>query len=966
MKMKKLRLLPVLLSVMMVFTMMPGQFTGAATAGAEGSEVVWTPLGIASGFNIDGVYVDDTADALDGNDFSFYSKPQDGGLPQDRVITASDGASYTLAPYTANNILRISDINVKHTLSLDADSKGKYQRLSFLATGPNGGGNIAASIQFTDSTDMVDATFVVPDWYVKGKDLTNVVYQCNRRHINGGQLNAQDNDAFGLLRYDIDIPKDYQGYEVSSIDIKMTSPGSEAATICVFAVSGKNVSEDDPGTGEYTVSFDGDGGTPEQESITAQADSSITLPDASRDGFEFDGWYDGDTKVGEAGDSYTVTGNLTLKAGWTKIPEGKMPMTVSSGFNADCILEEGGSAEPINSTEALFAEEERWGSLPLDRIIERYYYGVDFKLAPYDENNTLKIDKKGESHTLAFDADKGKYSKLMLLATATNNGGTLQATVKFEGQSEVALVRSFDIPDWYIPNSGYDDAAFRVCKYNTTNNTYTESRSYGLYQYDIDIPFAYQGYNISSIELKATDFEEDDSTICVFAVSGNRLRDNTPAVQRYNVKFDGNGGSPQIPSALQVEGGRITLPNATSEGKCLEGWYDGDTCVGTAGDSYTVTSNKTLEAKWKTKATVLFKDAYGGVPDYTSVTVDAGRKISLPGATLAEDTFKEWKDADSKTVGGAGDEYTVTSDITLYATWESHNAVYLPVTIEDGFNIDGVLEKKTWDDLDYLDNDKVLFFGPDFDSEGSLPGDGVIQAGDNKTFQLADYTAKNTLRITETNKSDMLVFSDESTGKCKGLSLLVTGPKGGGNLTATVHFKNSTKTYMKSFNVPHWDNYYSRKNPVIECGRVSRYLNPPSISWSWGRNDFCIYEQKIDIPARYWGYEVSSVEFSAESMEESNSTICVFAVSADYIAETGQQAEECTLSIDTAGGTGPWDSLTVQAGTEITLPDVEYDEDHEFTGWYAGDTRVGGIGDKYVVTADTALTAKWKIGRAHV
>lgn len=52
--------------------------------------------------------------------------------------------------------------------------------------------------------------------------------------------------------------------------------------------------------------------------LYAQWTGTITLPNAptAPAGSYFTGWYDGDTKVGNAGDSYTVTGNITLTAHW--------------------------------------------------------------------------------------------------------------------------------------------------------------------------------------------------------------------------------------------------------------------------------------------------------------------------------------------------------------------------------------------------------------------------------------------------------------------------------------------------------------------------------------------------------------------------------------------------------------------------------------------------------------------------
>lgn len=42
----------------------------------------------------------------------------------------------------------------------------------------------------------------------------------------------------------------------------------------------------------------------------------ITLPNATKDGYVLEGWYDGSTKVGEAGGTYTPTASVTLRANW--------------------------------------------------------------------------------------------------------------------------------------------------------------------------------------------------------------------------------------------------------------------------------------------------------------------------------------------------------------------------------------------------------------------------------------------------------------------------------------------------------------------------------------------------------------------------------------------------------------------------------------------------------------------------
>lgn len=77
----------------------------------------------------------------------------------------------------------------------------------------------------------------------------------------------------------------------------------------------------DPELETYTVTFDGAEGTPGASSMTCVEGETIVLPDAARDGYSFDGWFDGDERVGGAGDDYVPTGDVTLTAHWIETSE---------------------------------------------------------------------------------------------------------------------------------------------------------------------------------------------------------------------------------------------------------------------------------------------------------------------------------------------------------------------------------------------------------------------------------------------------------------------------------------------------------------------------------------------------------------------------------------------------------------------------------------------------------------------
>jgi len=73
-------------------------------------------------------------------------------------------------------------------------------------------------------------------------------------------------------------------------------------------------------TPSYMVTYNANGGSVSPASETVNAGSSIVLSAPTRNGYTFNGWYtasSGGTKVGNAGASYTPSGNVTLYAQWT-------------------------------------------------------------------------------------------------------------------------------------------------------------------------------------------------------------------------------------------------------------------------------------------------------------------------------------------------------------------------------------------------------------------------------------------------------------------------------------------------------------------------------------------------------------------------------------------------------------------------------------------------------------------------
>ena len=79
-----------------------------------------------------------------------------------------------------------------------------------------------------------------------------------------------------------------------------------------------------------TISYDACGGECSEESVVVAQTDTIVLPEASREGFEFTGWYMDEglnEYVGTAGDNYRPENGGTLYAGWTEIEKQEFTLT---------------------------------------------------------------------------------------------------------------------------------------------------------------------------------------------------------------------------------------------------------------------------------------------------------------------------------------------------------------------------------------------------------------------------------------------------------------------------------------------------------------------------------------------------------------------------------------------------------------------------------------------------------------
>ena len=381
------------------------------------------------------------------------------------------------------------------------------------------------------------------------------------------------------------------------------------------------------------------------------------------------------------------------------------------------------------------------------------------------------------------------------------------------------------------------------------------------------------------------------------------------------ITFDADGGEMEGGSITAKIGDTITLPNCTKDNLIFTGWYDGDICVGQAGEDYTVADDITLKAHYEEKeaaiCTITF-DADGGRMEGGTVTAKEGDTVILPLCTKEGFIFTGWYDGDTL-AGKAGEEYTVLADVTLKARYEKEKEEEKPVICTVTFDADGgetvrksiSTEKGSAVILPLCSKTGYEFLGWFLASDENVCAG---QAGEEFTVQ-SDITLKAHFEKKEAVKVTITFDAD-----------------GGKEVKAIKAAKGDViclpKTEKEGYSFLGW---YTEKDGGILLG----------------------------IP----GSEMKAVkDMTAYALWEKE------AAKDDDSGKDDADPETCKVNFHAGKGTIKVKELTIIKDGSLYLPLPER-KGYDFTGWYLDDKLTqfaGAYRDTYRITKDTDFYAKWE------
>ena len=512
---------------------------------------------------------------------------------------------------------------------------------------------------------------------------------------------------------------------------------------------------------EYTVTYNADGGSVTPSSQKYKTDTGLSsLPNATKTGYTFSGWYNGNTKYTSIAKG--TYGNLTLTAKWSA-------NTYTVTYDAN-----GGSVSPKSQT---FTYGSGLSSLPnatkTNYVFDGWYSGnTKYNNIPstYAGNITLKAQWKEptapaitvlgsknpngsvyidnfnvgavtdyEGHLQQQSNNKVNYkwnpNKTLPAVTANDNyatkyvtgfqvykNGSLDKTVTYNGLYDYVFVAGntyelratlatgkYNVIMMGISENASTDAVQGVVTANG-KATYVasfkfNSRTDRAFWYGNNYKASRTGYTFGGWYANGEVQAGNGCTWLGISMIAYAIWDNT-------VTYDANGGSVSTKSQTYKEGtGISSLPTPTRAGYTFDGWYNGNT-------KYTSipagTGNITLTARWTANTgTVTYYSNYSGGAASQSNTYTYNSSYTVKGTnTFTRNGYNllGWSTSstasytdDSWIAGKTFSNFTLrtSGNVSLYAVWHC-NQYKLTFDANGG----SCSEKYRW----YTINDQVTNF----------------------------------------------------------------------------------------------------------------------------------------------------------------------------------------------------------------------------------------------------------------
>ncbi len=269
-----------------------------------------------------------------------------------------------------------------------------------------------------------------------------------------------------------------------------------------------------------------------------------------------------------------------------------------------------------------------------------------------------------------------------------------------------------------------------------------------------------------------------------------------------------------------------------------------------------------------------------------------------------------------------------TAPITLSGGSISFRSLTNPITIT-GFNQDVVAEVGATSATSYgttaaVDGSpKYVFFQKGFGGTniGGLPTGGRFVGLNNATYtyQLASYTANNSLQLTNASTTGTLTFATPAT--YKSISILSDTGSGSSAMAFTLNFSDGTTTSVGATTIPDW--FGGTPYAYVANGRITRTGTYDQVSSGNPR----LYPTDYTLSATDAAKNLKSISFTGSVFGSADTTLNIYAVSGLQTGVTQSYTNAVTVSgnatVDQSGiGNLTLGTLSINGSTLSTTGDT--------------------------------------------
>lgn len=393
----------------------------------------------------------------------------------------------------------------------------------------------------------------------------------------------------------------------------------------------------------YTVTFNGNGGTPSVDDITVNRGSGITtLPDATRDGYRFEGWYTNPTDGIKVDDGYIPDGDITLYAKWknlllckkaTVLHTELCERTDNKGCQANGYKLDGSKGTKTIVYGEIAGDEYKSGDAfdcdvngdgEYDADTERFYY-----LRNNGENAVLIFFSNYQGEEGVKTTENYYYNDALTMLPTKEQW----SNVEYDYNGRPARLISFDDIDVACNVRSVDTDKFETCDYVLENTSYRMSNTSivrtGLWV-ESD---SYHRIDSAQRNLNKKTSESKNAVRPVIEVPLSAI--DSSSIDEVTVNFDLQGGSFDSSTDNIVynvrRGSAIRiLPNPTREFFSFEGWYTDTNYSTKVEQPIIVDDDVTYYAKWTTNmVAAIGEDYYDSLQAAISDASNTGTKTKV-------------------------------------------------------------------------------------------------------------------------------------------------------------------------------------------------------------------------------------------------------------------------------------------------------------------------------------------------